>query len=236
MSLAQERLWHLEQIGMVNGAYNMSHGFRLAGRLDVGAFNAALTALVERHESLRTRFPVVNDVGTQLIDPPCPVAVSPIDVTEEELLPAIARISTRPFDLARDTLYRFTLFRLGNEHHVLSNVLHHIVSDGWSSGVLMRDLITFYNAFRAGRPSPLQPLPIQYADYAIWQRRFVEAGGLDRELAFWRKTLGDAAPGLDLPTDRPRPRVSSSRGARIAVSVPRPLTGALTELAKKREG
>lgn len=232
MSFAQERLWYIEQIGLANGAYNISGGIRFEGTLDVQALSKALGAIVERHEALRTRFPVHDAQGIQVIDAPEPVPLAPTDIDECELVAQMTRIASQPFDLARDRLYRFTLFRLAPEVHALAIVMHHIVSDGWSIGVLVREMAALYNAFVSGKPSPLEPLPLQYADYALWQRRVVAADGLSHDLDFWRRSLAGAPAALELPTDRPRPPVQSSHGARIGVTVPASLVATLTGLAR----
>ena len=235
MSFAQERLWYVEQLGASGSAYNISGGMRFEGKLDIDVLSAALSAIVERHEALRTRFPAFEDHGVQVIDAPEAVVLSPVSVGEAEVRTALTEVASRPFDLARDRLYRFALFQVSSDVHVLGVVMNHIVSDGWSVGVLVRELSALYNAFRAGRPSPLAPLPLQYADYAIWQRRVIAANGFNRDLAYWRQKLTDVPPHLALPTDRPRPAVQTSRGSRIGLSVPSHLVSRLTELAH-REG
>lgn len=235
MSFAQERLWYVEQLGTAAGAYNISGGVRLEGALDIAALERALSEIVARHEALRTRFASHEDQGVQIIDTPVPVKMQPIEIREAELKAAMHELANAPFDLGADALYRFRLFRIEQDVHVLGIVLHHIVSDGWSIGVLIREMAALYGAFAAGEASPLEPLPIQYADYAIWQRRVAAVDGLAGDLAYWRDALAGAAPSLDLPTDRPRPAVQSSHGASVGVSVPERLVAALTQLAQ-REG
>jgi len=235
MSFAQERLWYVEQTGMSGGAYNISGGMRLIGPLDVNAMSQALSVIVDRHEALRTRFPTHETQGVQVIDPSLQIVLNPEALVESELAQTMAQFANKTFDLSRDALYRFRLFRIADDIHVLAIVLHHIVSDGWSIGVLTREMASLYCAFVEGKPSPLVPLPLQYVDYAIWQRRVIAADGLEHELSYWRKRLAGAPPSLDLPTDRPRPAIQSSRGASTRVTVSARLVGALSALAQ-REG
>lgn len=235
MSFAQERLWYVEQIGAAGSAYNISGGVRLEGALEIQAMEQALSEIVARHEALRTRFATHENQGIQIIDEPQAVLLTPVEIDEAGLKAAMSELASESFDLSRDRLFRFQLFRIADDDHVLGIVLHHIVSDGWSIGVLVREMASLYGAFVVGQSSPLEPLPLQYADYAIWQRRVAAADGLARDLEYWRNVLAGAAPGLELPTDRPRPAVQSSRGASIRVNVPAPLVAALTQLAQ-REG
>ena len=161
MSFGQERLWHVEQISVSKGAYNISAGMRFKGRLDVDAMAAGLTTIVARHEALRTRLVVQGAPGEaaeQVVDAPAPVALQPMDVTEDALVGAMTAVAARPLDLERGPLYHFTLFRLAEDDNVLAWVVHHIIADGWSVGVMMRELASLYNAFKAGQPSPLEPL------------------------------------------------------------------------------
>lgn len=235
LSFAQERLWYVEQSGTAGGAYNISGGIRFEGSLDIDVLSAALGAIVERHEALRTRFPAYGDTGEQVIDAPAAVVLTPMEIDEANLKTEMGALAGEPFDLAGDRLYRFNLFRIAGDIHVLSIVMNHIVADGWSVGVLAREIGSLYSAFVAGQPSPLAPLPLQYADYAIWQRRLFSVDGFRHDLDYWRETLADVAPVLDLPTDRPRSALPGSNGARVGVLVPAELVGALTELGR-REG
>ncbi|HYH44642.1 MAG TPA: amino acid adenylation domain-containing protein, partial [Thermoanaerobaculia bacterium] len=224
LSFAQERLWFIDQLAPGSPMYNVTSALRLRGRLDVGVLEAVLAEILRRHESLRTRFVVHDGLPWQVIDPvPSGGLAAQIDLTA---LPAAVRKRTgdrlarrealRPFDLERGPLFRVVLLRLtvasdGEAEHALLLAMHHIVSDGWSKGVLTRELTTLYAAFLEGRPSPLPELEIQYADFALWQRRRLQGERLDAELAYWRDQLA-GAPVLELPTDRPRPPVQSFRG------------------------
>ncbi len=223
LSFAQQRLWFLDQLEPGSPAYNMPAAFRLTGTLDVGALAHALAEIVRRHENLRTTFRMVGGEPTLSIAAPSEPFLPAVDLarlsepsrTKEERRLAGAE-ARRPFDLARGPLLRATLLRLADaaaadtEHTVLLN-LHHIISDGWSTGVLVRELGALYTSFVSGAPSPLPELAVQYADFGVWQRQWLSGEVLAAELAYWRETLADLPP-LDLPTDRPRPPVLSSRG------------------------
>ncbi|WP_315799639.1 non-ribosomal peptide synthetase, partial [Bradyrhizobium sp. SZCCHNR1002] len=233
LSHGQERLWFVEQLGLSKGGYNVSAAVRLAGALDVGALSAALSEVVRRHESLRTRFAREGQGAVQVIDPPWQVALKPTVVTAADARERAEALMQQPFDLTRDRLLRVALLRLSSDVHVLALSMHHIVSDGWSMGVLVDEIATLYAAFCAGGPSPLPELPIQYADYAVWQRRWLEEAALQRQLAYWTAQLAGAPDGIELATDRPRPAVPSFRGAVHRFAVDPACTAALTKLARQ---
>src|SRR6185436_6663696 len=213
LSFAQERLWILDQLEPGLTAYNIPLAARLIGSLDVAALRAGLAEIVRRHEALRTRFAVRDGQPVQEVLPFAGLDLPVVDVGSlPEALRVARREAARPFDLEQDSLIRTALLRIGEQEHVLLVNLHHIVSDGWSTGVLLRELSALYPAFLAGRPSPLPELPVQYADFAVWQRRWLRGEALERELAFWRRAL-EGVPELDLPTDRPRRSVTSFAGA-----------------------
>ncbi|MCA1603334.1 MAG: condensation domain-containing protein, partial [Acidobacteria bacterium] len=198
--------------------------------------------MAARHESLRTSFTVVDGSPVQVIAPTLSVELPVIDLSglpEAEREAEARRLTTaeaqRPFDLARGPVFRVSLLRLNDEQHVLLITMHHIVSDGWSIGVFMRELTALYEAFSQGQPSLLGELPIQYADYAIWQREWLAGEQLERQLSYWRKQLGSSLPELELPTDRPRPAVQSYRGATQRATLSKELTKQLRALSQ-REG
>jgi amino acid adenylation domain-containing protein len=242
LSFAQQRLWFLHQLEPTSAVYNMSGSARLLGRLDPAALMQSLSEIVRRHESLRTRFVQGEQEPVQVIEDPKPVQLPVIDLgtlTAERRKTEVRRLSLveaeRPFDLEHDLLFRVALLRLDRQEHLLLFTMHHIVSDGWSMGVLNREVATLYEAFSDGRQSPLAELEVQYADYAIWQREWLQGEVLERQSAYWRKQLADTPPALELPTDRPRPAVRSYRGALEAVRLSPELTEALKELSR-REG
>ena len=242
LSFGQERLWFLDQMQPGSAFYNVPLALRLEGALDVEALERALGEVVRRHEVLRTRFPAVDGRPRAVVDPPEPFLLPVVDLSA---LPAEERARTSrlrqreearaPFDLAAGPLLRAVLLRLGPEEHVLLAGMHHIVSDGWSTGVLMREVDALYAAFRRGEPSPLPELPVQYADFAAWQREWLRGESLEGQLGYWRERLAGAPPLLELPTDRPRPAVQSYRGAARGMVAPDRLRDALRALCR-REG
>ncbi|APR77528.1 Siderophore biosynthesis non-ribosomal peptide synthetase [Minicystis rosea] len=240
LSFGQERLWFLAQLEPDNPAYVISSAARLRGPLDVGALSQALTELVRRHETLRTTFAVRAGRPAQMLHAPRPIDLSIIDLSValdplDAARIAVSEEALARFDLERGPLFRARLFRLAADDHALVLAMHHIVSDGWSQAVIHRELAALYEAFAAGRASPLVELPVQYVDYAAWQRAVLGGETFDRQIAFWKETLGDAPRALDLPADRARPPVPSYRGDRRPFSFPIDTLTALSALAR-REG
>ncbi len=219
LSFAQERLWFLDQLAPESPLYNIPAGLRLAGRLDAGALERAILGVVRRHASLRTTFVHQEGRPGQVIAQAAAFRLPGVDLSglpaasrEAELRELADAEAGRPFDLARGPLLRALLLRLGGEEHALLLNLHHIVSDGWSLGVLVHEVTELYAAAVQSQPAALPELPVQYADYAAWQRRRLQGETLEAEIAYWRAALAGAEP-LDLPADRPRPAVYSHRGA-----------------------
>jgi amino acid adenylation domain-containing protein len=243
LSYAQGRLWLLDRLEPGSAQYNIPQALELRGALAPAALAAALAAIVRRHEVLRTRFAEVDGEPVQIPEPASPFTLPLVDLSalpgEQERLDAAGWLATaeaaRPFDLSRPPLLRAVLLRLGPEEHRLLLTLHHIASDGWSQGILDRELAALYAAEVRGEPSPLPEVPIQYADFAAWQRSWMAGEILDRELSWWRERLARVPDVLDLPTDRPRPAVRSSRGAYLAMRLPDVAAEGLTRLAR-REG
>jgi amino acid adenylation domain-containing protein len=242
LSFAQQRLWFEDQLEPGSPLYNMPAMLRLRGPLDAAAVERAFTEVARRHEALRTTFPATRGRPRQEIFPPMPFRLPRIDLAslpaerrEAEALALGRAEARRPFDLAAGPLLRGVLVRLDVDDHSLIVDMHHIVSDGWSAGVLVEELGALYGAFSAGRPAPLSELPVQYADFAVWQREQLAGGALESQLAWWRRTLSGAPPVLDLPADRPRPAVRGTRGAEVPIAIAPDLTQALTRLGR-REG
>jgi len=242
LSFAQQRLWFFDQLEPGSSAYNISTGFRLTGPLDVAALERSLNEIVRRHEALRTSFAVVDGQPVQVIAPAERFKLALVDLQklpEAERETEARRLASEeaqgPFDLARGPLVRAGLLRLGEREHVLLLTMHHILSDGWSMGVLFRELSVLYEAFSNGDPSPLPELPVQYADFAVWQRQWLQGEVLEEQLSYWRERLGGAPPVLHLPTDRPRPAVQTYRGARKTLRLPNKLTDALKVLSRREE-
>ena len=242
LSFAQQRLWFLDQLEPGSSAYNMPYALRVRGPFRAAALRVALTALARRHEALRTRFPTVDGAPVQRVDPPAPVPVTRVDLAalggdrrEAEARRRVEAEALRPFDLARGPLLRCTVLRLGEADHVVLFTLHHAVADAWSMDVLVREVSALHAAALEGRDAGLPPLPVQYADFAAWQRGWLAGEVLEGELAYWRGRLGGAPPLLDVPTDRPRLAAQDPRaGARPLVLAPE-LSARLRALAR-REG
>ncbi|MEA2172934.1 MAG: hypothetical protein QOD00_526, partial [Blastocatellia bacterium] len=242
LSFAQQRLWFIHRLDPSSAAYNMPFALRLMGQLDVPALEATLNEIVRRHEALRTTFDVLEEQPVQLIASTQSLELALTDLSElppQKRDTEARRLATedvlRPFDFSRGPLLRASLLRLSEQEHILSLTMPHIVSDGWSMGVLVREVAALYEAFSKGQASPLPELPVQYADYAVWQREWLQGEVLETELAYWRKQLGGAAQVLELPTDRPRPLVQKFNGAHEALNLSPGLSDALKQLSQ-REG
>jgi aspartate racemase len=242
LSFAQQRLWFIDQLEPGSALYNVPKAFRFRGALDVASLERSLNEIVRRHEVLRTTFSAVDGRPVQKISPSLTVALPVADFTdrlgserEDEALGLINEEARRPFDLAVGPLLRAFLVRLAAEDHILLLTLHHVVSDGWSMGILNRELSALYDAFCNGRPSPLAALPVQYADFAQWQREWLRGEVLQSQVGYWKKRL-DNIPALQLPTDRSRrPRVQSYRGARHSMVLADGLCQALQVLSQREQ-
>ena len=242
-SFAQQRLWLVDRLEPGSPAYNVPFALRLRGGLDTAALRAALGGLVRRHESLRTTFAERGGAPVQVVHPAAGVAVPAVDLRglvptarEREAGRLAREEALRPFDLARGPLLRATLLRLGDEDHVLCLDVHHVVSDGWSMEVLVREVSALYGAFsRGGEPAARLPeLPVQYADYAVWQRAWLSGGALEAQIGYWRERLAGAPPLLELPADRPRAPGQSPLAGSHRFSLPPELSGRLRELSRRQ--
>ncbi|HEX8560546.1 MAG TPA: condensation domain-containing protein [Pyrinomonadaceae bacterium] len=241
MSFAQERLWALCRMEG-SPPYNTPRALRLKGPLDLDVLGRCLGEIVRRHETLRTAFGLEGGRPVQIIRPPRPfelafVDLSPLagDERERAARELCDEEALRPFDLGVGDLLRVKVLRLAEDEHVAMLTVHHIASDGWSMGILTRELAALYEAFGRGRPSPLPELPIQYADFAVWQREYLTGEALERELKYWRSQLEGAPPALELPTDRPRPAAQTFNGAKHRFDAPPELAEGLKALSR-REG
>jgi amino acid adenylation domain-containing protein len=239
LSFAQQRFWFLDQLDAGSPLYNVSCRAWLHGRLDVAALRHALNEIVARHEALRTSFVASNGHPIQSIAPQVACDLPLIDLTsvptarrEAEVRRLATEQAREPFDLAQGPLLRVRLLRLAEHDHALILVLHHIVADGWSVGLLFRELGTLYDAFSQGRESPLPNLPIQYADYALAQSEWLQGEVLERELAYWKAQFRTLPPPLQLPADRPRPAVPSRAGGQVHFQIGSELREQLEELSR----
>ena len=239
LSFAQQRLWLLDRLIPLGSVYNNPHVSCLTGDLDRHALEDALNEVVRRHEALRTRFGIQDGEPVQVIAPALRIALPiddlsqlPPDERESAAKARATEDASRPFDLERGLLIRGRLIRLAPTVHWLVIVWHHIVTDGWSAGVLTRELATLYSAYRQGQPSPLPPLAVQYADFAQWQRQRLHGPTLEKLVAYWRGALA-GLPTLELPTDRPHPSAASFRGGRVDLELPEPLVRSLKALSRR---
>lgn len=237
-SLAQQRLWFLDQLDPGTPFYNICRAFWLNGRLDVEALERSLNTIVQRHEVLRTTFQAVDAQPMQVIAPFAPVLLHPVQVehaSEDELRQLVREEARTPFDLSRGPLLRATLLRFHAEAHIFILTLHHIVFDGWSMEIFFRELSALYAAYSTGRQSSLPALPIQYVDYAVWQREWLQGARLEAQQAYWLHQLRNIPEILALPTDRPRPALQTFQGAMYSFTLSPHASTQLQEISK-REG
>lgn len=239
LSFPQQRLWLLQQIDRDNSAYNEHGAIQLTGSLNVAALERSLNEIIERHESLRTTFKMIEGQPVQIICPSLTIKLPTVNLSDlplSEQKNQIQRVALEqtqsPFDLAQGPLLRWMLLQIGQQDYVLLVTMHHIIYDGWSYGVLMRELAALYEAFSNSKSSPLSELPIQYADFALWQQQSLKGEALETQIAYWKQQLGKTPPVLQLPTDYPRPAVQTFRGARKSFSLTAELTKALKALSQ----
>ncbi|WP_339530513.1 MULTISPECIES: non-ribosomal peptide synthase/polyketide synthase [unclassified Pseudomonas] len=235
LSYAQERQWFLWQLEPQSAAYHIPSALRLKGQLDLGALQRSFDTLLARHESLRTHLRQERDCAVQIISPQLSLQIAHAEVQEAQLKARVEAEIAQPFNLEQGPLLRVSLLRIAADEHVLVLVQHHIVSDGWSMQLMVEELVQLYAAYSQGQVLQWPALPIQYADYAVWQRNWMEAGEKARQLAYWRDMLGGEQSVLALPFDHPRPAVQSHRGARLAFELPGALTQSLKALAKQQD-
>ena len=238
LSFAQQRLWFLSQLEPESPFYNIATAIRMRGPLDVSALNNALNAIVNRHESLRTIFPLVDDEPVQLILENQSVSLSITDISEQsekdpesEAIGLLQKEAVIPFDLARGPLLRARLIRVNNHDHIFLLTLHHIVTDGWSNAILFRELEGFYTSHSRHESFPLSELNFQYADYAVWQRNWLKGTRLVELISFWKRYLSGAPLVLELPVDKPRPPIQTFNGADFSLEISTELSNALKELS-----
>ena len=239
LSFSQESLWFLEQLSPGTSTYNIPLRIKLAANVDPAILQRSLDEIVRRHEALRTRFRFTRGSPTQAIGPPCAVPFNFIDLSAEPAELRTARVAqlclaeaTRAFELDKDLLLRATLLRLQTEEHVLLLTMHHIVTDASSVDLIFNELFVVYRAFATEMPSPLPNLRVQYADFAVWQRKYLSGGAIDQQLRYWKRQMANAPPVLELPIDFPRPVVRSSKGALEATEISSQLAVRLKSLGR----
>ncbi len=238
LCLAQERLWFLDQLEPGNPFYNVAIAILLTGQLNVSAIEQSLNEVVKRHEALRTSFTAVKGRPVQVIAPSLTLTLPVVEVpglSEAEALHLATQEAQQPFDLSSLPLLRSKLLRLNEDKHMLILSIHHIISDGWSIGILIRELAVLYEALSSGKPSPLPNLPIQYADFAYWQRQCLQGEALNAQLDYWKQQLSGSLPVLQLPTDRARSAIQTFAGKKQFLTLPKTLTEAVRDF-NKQEG
>jgi acyl carrier protein len=240
LSFAQQRMWVFDQLVPGSDVYNVPFAVRLSGSLDVDAFERTFNEVIRRHESLRTTFATEGGRPVQIVAERLEMGIPLVDLSgllqpeqTAEARRIAARHNHRPFDLIKGPLIRVCIVRLSELEHVALVNMHHIISDGWSIGVLHREIVILYEAFAAGLPSPLKDPVIQYPDYAVWERLWLQGEVLEAQLSYWKARLSGAPPVLDLPTDRPRPATQTFNGASISRHLPRPSLDALREVSRR---
>jgi amino acid adenylation domain-containing protein len=240
LSFAQQRLWFLDQLDLGKSSYNIPGVMRLQGSLNVAALEYIFQEIIRRHESLRMAFTMGNDGPVQVISPEVSFTIPAIDISnmspadqESEIARLAQSESEHIFDLSHDILLRVTRLQLNENEHILLVVMHHIISDGWSLGVMINELAALYTAFVQGVTPSLPALAIQYGDFAYWQRQWLQGPTLESQLAYWKKQLGGAPPLLELPADYQRPEIQSFRGASITQILPQELTQSIKSLGQQ---
>ncbi|NET02964.1 MAG: amino acid adenylation domain-containing protein, partial [Sphaerospermopsis sp. SIO1G1] len=241
LSFAQQRLWFLDQLEPLSSSYNLPAALKLTGKLSIPTLDISLQEIINRHEALRTKFTAGAGTANQFIQQQTNWELSTIDLQHLPLEEAevagqklLQQQAIQPFNIAEDFLIRATLVVLSETEHLLLICMHHIVSDGWSMGVFVAELVTVYNAYLQNQPSPLTPLPIQYADFAIWQRNWLQGEVLEQQLNYWKQQLETASKFLPLPTDRPRPAVQTFAGSYQEFALSQELSNQLIALSQKQ--
>lgn len=242
LTFPQERIWFLMQLVPQNLAYNFQYSVRFTGKLDIGVLERTLTEIVRRHEALRTTFPAVDGRPVQIVHPPFEVTLPIVDMTslptterEAAAEAEVLRFIQHSFDVSQLPLVVWLLIKVAEDDHIFAQVEHHFIHDGWSMAVILNEVKAIYGAFVVGKPSPLPELPVQFADFAYWQRGFMQGKALEAEIAYWQQQLQGAPTTLALPTDHPRPKAQAFNGALNRSELPRDLYDALKVLGR-REG
>jgi amino acid adenylation domain-containing protein len=238
LSFSEQRLWMLDRLEPNSSVYNLSIGLRLNGSLNVRALEMSIEEIQRRHEVLRAQFRLNASEPEQVIRPASSLSLPIVDISGAENTEVKAREivrveSQRPFNLAQDAMLRATLIRLGADDHVLLLTVHHIVFDGWSRSILVRELSTLYQAYSEGKPSPLPDLPLQYTDFSVWQRQYLSGKLLQTQLEYWKQQLASAPAYIELPTDRPRPPLQSFHGAHFSSAIAQGTADKLNSLSRK---
>ncbi len=243
LSFGQQRLWFMSELEPDSPVYHITWSVKLTGQLDLDALQKTLNAIVTRHEALRTIFTLIDSKPVQIITENDQVQIPLIDLTdipsdiqEDEVQNRLQEESRRPFNLSSDLMIRATLFKLQEQEFVLLFVLHHIATDGWSMGIFFREFAILYNAFCQGKPSPLRELPIQYADFALWQKdQWTKGQVMAKQFVYWKKQLRNSPPILPLPVDKPRPEAQTFKGSKYSFEIPQDLTQKLKSICQQEK-
>ncbi|MGE5432087.1 MAG: non-ribosomal peptide synthetase, partial [Syntrophomonadaceae bacterium] len=241
-SYAQQRLWFLDQFEPGSPYYNIPSAMRIRGNFSTTVFKNVIDEIVRRHESLRTNFSAIDGKPVQIISPKADIPFLVIDLMdkkeeekEKEIISLLREKARYSFNISNEPLIRITVLELAPSEHVVLIVMHHIISDGWSMGVLVQEISTLYNAYSEGRPSPLPELKIQYADYSLWQKDFLNGENLEKQLDYWKRKLGDSSQYLELPLDRPRPAVWTNNGSTLSREIPQKTLDGLIEFSRREK-
>src|SRR5262249_19083995 len=242
LSHAQQRLWFIDQLEGSSTEYNMPQALRLYGDLDVEALSRAIQTIVDRHESLRTHFIAIDGQPAQIIEPQLKMELPVEDLSmlaeadqQERVSAAMRDQQDEPFNLSSGPVLRVKLLRLGEQEYLLLQTFHHIVSDGWSMGVFNEELKLLYEAYSEGRDNPLGALRVQYADFALWQRQWLDQGALDGGMKYWREQVAGIPERLELPADRPRPTMQSFAADAQSIGLNAERLAELKQLSQERQ-
>ncbi|MEM9272766.1 MAG: amino acid adenylation domain-containing protein [Cyanobacteria bacterium P01_F01_bin.143] len=242
LSFSQQRLWFIEQMTPNTAQYNLFEAVRLEGQLNIAVLEKSVNQIIQRHEILRTNFKLVEEQPVQKIAPSLELTLPLIDLRSLEAREKQAKLlslandeTMKPFNLSCDPLLRITLIHVAEAEYVVLLTIHHIISDAWSIGIFIQELTILYEAFSQGQLNPLPELPIQYADFAIWQRQWLKEEVLDKQLSYWKQQLKNHPPVLQLPTDRPRPKIKSYQGAKQSFAIPIEIANKLKALTQQAE-
>ncbi|WP_048320074.1 condensation domain-containing protein, partial [Crocosphaera watsonii] len=241
LSFAQQRLWFLAELEPDSPFYNISGAVKLQGQLNVEALEQSFNEIVRRHENLRTNFQTRDGQAVAVISPERPLNLSTVDISslngstqEEQVRQEITKEAEKPFDISKDLLLRIKLLHLGEEENIVLVTMHHIISDGWSMGVFIKELGTLYTNFCNQEPISLQELPIQYVDFAAWQREWLQGEVLENQVSYWLKQLENTPKLLELPTNKPRPAIQTFNGATHSFELSKELSLALNKLSQQK--
>ncbi len=240
LSFAQKRLWFLDRFEANKSVYNIPSAYKITGKLDYSVLERAINSIIERHEILRTIFIVVDQEPFQVVNSDVKINIPLIDLTnvdkqEDKIRVILFQEASQHFNLSKGPLLSVKLIKTAEDQHIVSLTMHHIISDGWSMSILIKEVITLYNSFAQDRPSPLPPLKIQYADFAKWQNDYMQGEKFDEQLSYWKEKLEEIPQAIDLPFDKPRPPHQTHNGDHLRFGLPKELSKKLADLAREKD-